>query len=267
VSPVKIAVVNATAVAPVMPTVVIVQPTCSLAKGTITVTAPLGSTLTYSINGSVYQSSPIFSGLVTGTYTVTVKNGTCVSPAKVAVVNSQPATPATPTVVVTQLTCTPTNGIITITAPLGTGLLYSINGSVYQSSPVFSNLGANCYSVTVKNSTCVSNAKVVTIFEQLSIAPTVPIGVASKISNQLIGEDLKIVIAPNPSANDFELGVKSSNEENLTIRIIDQNGRLIKQLDAAPQAPIRFGNELNSGSYFIEVTQGTIRKIVRAQKL
>ena len=267
VSPVKIAVVNATAVAPVMPTVVIVQPTCSIAKGTITVTAPLGSTLSYSINGSVYQSSPIFSCLVTGTYTVTVKNGTCVSPAKAAVVNSQPATPATPTIVVTQLTCTPTNGIIKITAPLGTGLLYSINGSVYQSSPVFSNLAANCYSVTVKNSTCVSNAKVVTIFEQLSIAPTVPIGVAIKISNQLIGEDLKIVIAPNPSLNDFELGFKSANEENLTIRIIDQNGRLIKQLDASPQAPIRFGNELNSGCYFIEVTQGTIRKIVRAQKL
>ena len=75
------------------------------------------------------------------------------------------------------------------------------------------------------------------------------------------------MIAPNPSLNDFELGVKSANEENLTIRIIDQNGRLIKQLDASPQAPIRFGNELNSGLYYIEVSQGMEIKVVKALKL
>ena len=36
------------------------QPTCAVPTGTIVVTAPLGATLTYSIDGTNYQASPTF---------------------------------------------------------------------------------------------------------------------------------------------------------------------------------------------------------------
>ncbi|RQO31434.1 hypothetical protein DBR32_05590 [Taibaiella sp. KBW10] len=59
---------------PVAPTLSITQPTCSVTTGSITVTTPTGSGLTYSINGTSYQSSPNFTTVATGTYNVTVRN-------------------------------------------------------------------------------------------------------------------------------------------------------------------------------------------------
>jgi hypothetical protein len=44
------------------------------ALGTITVTSPIGSGLTYSITGSAFQGSTNFFNLAAGSYTVTVKN-------------------------------------------------------------------------------------------------------------------------------------------------------------------------------------------------
>jgi hypothetical protein len=78
------------------PTVSITHPTCSVSTGTITVTAPLGIGLTYSINGSTYQSMTTFSSLAAGSYYVTVKNASgCVSAQTIAVINAQPTDCAT----------------------------------------------------------------------------------------------------------------------------------------------------------------------------
>ena len=57
--------------------------------------------------------------------------------------------PTAPTVSITQPVCTNTNGTITITAPLGAGLEYSIDGSNYQSSPVF-NAPPGVYGITAR---------------------------------------------------------------------------------------------------------------------
>ncbi|TDE49184.1 hypothetical protein, partial [Flavobacterium sp. GT3P67] len=87
-------------------TVTLIQPTCLLATGTITVTAPLGVGLTYSIDGINYQSSPIFAGLAAGSYNVTVNGGGgCISTITVAVILSAPAVPVAATVTLIQPTC------------------------------------------------------------------------------------------------------------------------------------------------------------------
>ena len=72
----------------------ITQPTCATATGTITVTTPVGDGITYSIGGS-YQSSPVFSGLTAGTYTISVQSGAgCTSASNgSATVNAQPQVP------------------------------------------------------------------------------------------------------------------------------------------------------------------------------
>jgi uncharacterized repeat protein (TIGR01451 family) len=70
------------------------QPTCALATGTITVTAPTGAGYTYSVDGTTYQSGTTFSGLTASNYNVTVKNSDgCTSAATTLTVNAQPATP------------------------------------------------------------------------------------------------------------------------------------------------------------------------------
>lgn len=50
------------------------QPTCSIPLGTITVSSPLGMQYEYSLDGTTFQSSPVFTNLIFGNYTVTVKN-------------------------------------------------------------------------------------------------------------------------------------------------------------------------------------------------
>jgi hypothetical protein len=72
------------------PTVSVTQPTSSNPKGSITVTSPLGSGYTYSLNNGTYQSSTIFSNLFAGSYNITVKNSSgCVSnPLTVTIVRS-----------------------------------------------------------------------------------------------------------------------------------------------------------------------------------
>jgi hypothetical protein len=242
------------------PTTTVKQTTCASATGTITV-GSLGEGYSYSIGGG-YQTSPIFTGVTSGTYNVTAMFGTCISIIKVTVVNIQPLTPVTPTVIATQMTATLASATITVTSPLGTGLKYSINGTTYQTSPIFTGLTSACsYNVTVKNAYCTSPVKVVTINRRLTSSKQKS---PSEISNRFA-----VILAPNPSSDVFELAIQSVSDEAISIRIIDMNGRVINTLKSNLQDTntISFGNDLSSGMYFIEVVQGNQRKVVKAQKL
>jgi hypothetical protein len=74
-------VINAAPAAPSTPTVTLIQPTCDLATGTITVTTPTGMT-SYTVTGTspvvapVIQAGLVFAGLTEGTYNVTTTNAT-----------------------------------------------------------------------------------------------------------------------------------------------------------------------------------------------
>ncbi|MBB3842153.1 hypothetical protein FHS57_006184 [Runella defluvii] len=166
--------VNAVPSAPAQPTAsVTVQPTCTTPQGTIVVTAPVGTGIEYSLGGT-YQTSATFSNLDAGNYNVTAKNTTtgCISPSLALTVNAVPSAPATPTASVTvQPTCTTPKGTIVVTAPVGTGIEYSLGGT-YQTSPTFSNLDAGNYNVTAKNTTtgCISPSLALTV----NAVPSVP---------------------------------------------------------------------------------------------
>ncbi|GAB3643008.1 beta strand repeat-containing protein [Spirosoma arcticum] len=168
---------------PAAPTVsVTLQPSCTLATGTITVTAPTGADLTYSINGTTYTNTTgSFTGVAAGTYSVTVRNSIsgCISPAVSVTVTPQPPTPVAPTALVTvQPTCLLATGTIVISAPLGAGLTYSINGVTYNTLPTFTGVTSGTYAVTVRNSSgCTSPATIVTVNPALAApaAPTVSV--------------------------------------------------------------------------------------------
>ena len=167
-------------VAPTMSTTV--QPICSAPTGVIIVTAPTGANLSYSINGGVtFQASTTFAGLTPGNYNVIVKDNvsTCTSSASSATVNQLPANPAAPTASATfQPICTTPTGTIVITAPIGSDLVYSINGgTTYQAGTTFAALAPNAtYSLTVRNTItgCISVASQVIILPIPAnpIAPT-----------------------------------------------------------------------------------------------
>jgi len=72
---------------PSAPSTDLIQPTCSIATGTITITAPLEVGLTYSIDGITFTNTTgIFSQVLEGNYTVTVKNPDgCISTSEVTI--------------------------------------------------------------------------------------------------------------------------------------------------------------------------------------
>jgi ABC-type tungstate transport system substrate-binding protein len=140
------------------PTASVVDATCTVATGTITVTAPLGAQYTYSIDGTNFQSSPTFNNVAPNTYTLTVQDaGGCSSSASYTV-NPAPAAPPAPTATVVDATCVVATGTITVTAPIGAQYTYSIDGTNFQSSPTFNNVAPNTYTVTVLAGGCSSSA-------------------------------------------------------------------------------------------------------------
>src|SRR6185369_12477074 len=146
---------------PATPTVNLTQPTCSVLTGTIVVTAPTGAGFEYSLDGGAYQASATFITVPAGNHSVTVRSttdNTCISAPTPA--NLTAATPpATPTVNLTQPTCSVLTGTIVVTAPTGAGFEYSLDGGTYQASATFNTVPAGNHSVTVRSTTdntCIS---------------------------------------------------------------------------------------------------------------
>ncbi|WP_224998449.1 T9SS type A sorting domain-containing protein [Cesiribacter sp. SM1] len=157
--------INDQPITPDAPTADLTQPTCTVATGTITVTAPTGTSSSYNVNGGAFQTSTIFSNLAPGFYDVRVKEGECISDPTRVEIKLQPITPDAPTTDLTQPTCTVATGTITVTAP--TGYSYSIDGTNYTTSMVFNNVAPGTYNVTAKTDAgCVSNPTTVTINDQ-----------------------------------------------------------------------------------------------------
>lgn len=153
---------------PVISTTVNIQPVlCNGdATGSITVNQPaLGTApFQYSMDGIVWQTSNLFTGLAAGTYTVFYRSANgCMGSQSITITEPAKLTAA---VAVTPARCQgDNNGIINVTAAGGAGpYQYSANGGVnWQGSNIF-NLPAGNYSVKVKdaNGCITSTAAVIT---------------------------------------------------------------------------------------------------------
>lgn len=164
---------------PAAPTATLVQPTCTNPLGTITITAPTGTGMTYSIDGMTYtNTNGIFNNVAPGNYNLTVKSVLgCISLPTPVTIEAQPPSPALPTVTLTQPTCAVATGVITVTTPTGVGFMYSIDGTDYSNTTgIFSGVASGSYNVTVKNAEgCISPALTVVVDMQPAtpIAPTI----------------------------------------------------------------------------------------------
>ncbi len=138
--------------------------TCGLSNGTVTASATGGSTpYQYSINGTVFQGSPTFTGLAANTYTVTVRDANLCTSTAIATVSSTGA-PTASISSTTPATCGLSNGTLTASATGGsTPYQYSINGTVFQGSPTFTGLAANTYTVTVRDANLCTSTAIATV--------------------------------------------------------------------------------------------------------
>jgi gliding motility-associated-like protein len=135
---------------------------CGSTTGTITVTNPTGPTYEYSINGTTWQASNVFT-VVPGTYTVRVRLvGTqCTSTQSVTVGTAPTFSVGTS---VNASACNANTGSITVITTGGTApFTYSLDGVTYQTSNVFSNLAPGTYTIRTKDAT----GCVVTVTDQV----------------------------------------------------------------------------------------------------
>ncbi len=161
------------------PVATIQQPTCTVSTGTIMVTDPIGTGIAYSINGSGHtNTNGIFTLLPAGIYSITARNADGVISAVTTItINAQPPTPTPPTAGATlQPTCTVSTGTITVTAPTGSGMTYSIDDLTYTNTTgIFTGVPAGTYNVTARSAAgCTSHGTSVTVNVQPP-TPTPPL--------------------------------------------------------------------------------------------
>ena len=121
--------------------------------GQVNVLAAIGGigSLSYSVNGTTYQSGTNFSGLSSGTYTVYVRDvAGCLALTTATI--TQPS-PVSATVTVNNPGCNgSSDGSISVSGSGGSGRYsYSLSGSAFQLSGIFLNLPSGTYTVYVKD--------------------------------------------------------------------------------------------------------------------
>jgi gliding motility-associated-like protein len=112
---------------PAVPSVSLVQPSCTIATGTITVTAPTEAGMTYSIDGITYTNTTgVFNSVVSGSYSVTAKSSSgCVSTATIVTLNSGSVIPVLTTSSAATI-CSGTSTSINLTASVPSNFTWTI---------------------------------------------------------------------------------------------------------------------------------------------
>lgn len=191
--------------------------TCNNASnGQISFTASGGfGPYTYSIGGNYSGSNPI-TGISGGTYTCSIKDAAgCIYTTSPTITLTNP--PAI-SLSATKTDCssgTANDGTITVTASGGTGTLeYSIDGTNYQSSNVFTGLAPGNYTVYVRDANgCVRTT-------------SLNIGALGVDVNPLTHH---ISILPNPNNGIFKVNYQSGvTLEDVKFEIVDLSGRKIQ---------------------------------------
>jgi hypothetical protein len=78
--------------------------------------------------------------------------------------------------------------------------------------------------------------------------------------------NMEVRVFPNPSTSQFQVNVSTTGTEEMMVRILDVQGRMIKSLKQVPNQSWTMGSDLKPGAYFLEVRQGKQVKTTRLVK-
>lgn len=218
--------------------------TCNGANnGSIAAAATGGTTpYTYSIDGTNFFSVSTVNNLAAGTYTVTVKDANgCLKTFSTTI--TQP-TAVTSSGVSTA--STGTNGTITITGQGGlTPYTYSINGTSYTSSSLFSNLAPGTYTCYVKDANgCISSTTVI---------------VDSNVGLNEIEASFDVVkLYPNPNTGIFDLVVEGAQGDEIECKLFNVEGQHVSSfkvqvVNGTAQKTIEMSKKLAAGTYYLGI--------------
>ncbi|MBL0340556.1 MAG: SprB repeat-containing protein [Bacteroidetes bacterium] len=220
--------------APVISAVLTSEVTCfGGLDGIITVNVIGGTNpLQYSLNSGPFQSSNIFPNLLSGAYSVIVRDANgCTATANVNI--GQPDVVLSPWSSINS-TCGFSNGAVTVNATGGIGtLMYSLNGGPFQLGNTFSNLSAGNYFITVQDGNgclVVANTSVSNV-----PGPVIPSVITTDVTC-FGGSDGSLIINTNGGAFPLQYSIDNGatyqsdstfsglSAGNQTIQVTDANG-------------------------------------------
>ena len=205
---------------------------CGNNNGSVTATGQGGTApYTFSIDGVNFQSNPVFSPLAPGNYTITIKDAGGYEATTTATVGNNCLVVGANQ---TNTTCSQANGSITATATGGTApYAYSIGGAP-QTTPVFSNLMAGNYTLTVTDQTGNSRSIGVTLTDAAGPIMTVsthPVdcnGQGGSLTINASGGTLPLTYSSDGS-NYGSGNVFTGAAGNYTLYVKDANGCIATQ--------------------------------------
>ncbi|ULQ55044.1 T9SS type A sorting domain-containing protein [Flavihumibacter rivuli] len=116
-------------------------------------------------------------------------------------------------------------------------------------------------------SPCASKVSTVTI---VNTNPGVTVGgTANKqpTETETAQDILKVKVMPNPTTDQFSLLVQGPAQQEISIRILDNMGRVVEQKQVIRAGELfRFGGRYLPGTYFAEVSSGKDKKVIRLMK-
>ncbi len=211
----------------------------------------------YSLNGNPSQSTPVISGLPAGNYTVIVTDANdCSSVVEVDV----PVCNITFSVSAMQESSTgAADGSIEVNVGSGNApYQYSIDGTSFQSSPLFENLGAGDYTILVQDA--------------LGCERTIDIEIStlSGLIETTYGTSVKVY--PNPSSDGYVvIDVHGLNNADFVyFDVMDVSGKVVQRARLAPVNDYHTGRfsivNFPDGVYFVRFKHDQLNEAVRIVK-
>ena len=165
------------------------------------------------------------------------------------------------------VTCNGGTTIVTVTATGGTGNYhYSLSDGINTTGPQDDNhftVSAGNYTAIVADDNHCPGTRSVDVKDGHGNCRALA-SVESKLKPN--GTELNVHVFPNPASTKFILTIESNSNENVEIIIMNSYGKKVYQATGRTNDKYMFGNEFNSGIYFIKVMQGKNIQTVKILK-
>ncbi|MFM7006151.1 MAG: T9SS type A sorting domain-containing protein [Flavobacteriales bacterium] len=207
------------------------------------------SPYTYSLNGASVVSSPVFSNLNAGTYTLTATDANGCQQAFSSTITE----PSALTLSANATVSNGNDGTIALNATGGNSpYSYSMDGQTYYSGSFFANLAIGTYTCFVKdNNGCVTSIEVT---------------VNSSSLNELTFELLSLY--PNPNNGIFELEINGVHTDKPEAKLYSLTGQhiatfILSNKDGKVKQTIELSPKIAAGSYYLGLYDGKQAAVIQ----
>lgn len=93
-------------------------------------------------------------------------------------------------------------------------------------------------------------------------------GIKTARENEVLADELRVTVAPNPSTSYFTLKLESKYTGPIMLMVTDALSRIVDtRSKLAPNSTLRIGQTYHAGLYYAKIVQGPQRKVVRLIKV